>query len=91
MPPTHVVTKVVPISTKSQNCDVWTGEQCVAEFLADIKAGNAKPVKLMILYFEENPDGSLKPRRWYAKIDKKEEISLLVLAQHMAVEDWRNP
>ena len=81
--------KVVPLSSKSPNCNVWSGEQCVQAFLDDIKAGTIAPAKLMILWFSENPDGSLKPNRWFAQMNSCEEIALLEMAKQIGLEEWK--
>jgi len=83
--------KVVPLSSKSGNSQVWSGEQMVAEFLADIQRGKIAPTKMMILWFSEDPDtGRMRPHRWFAQMNSRDEIALLELAQHMAIEDWKS-
>lgn len=81
--------KIAPISQKSTNCYTWTGEQCVATFLADIRAGTINPAKIMIVWFSQDADGSLHPHRWFAQIDRCEGIALLDLAKHIAIEEWK--
>lgn len=85
--PDHL--KIVPIATKSDNCATWNGEQMVSEFLGDIKNGSIKPTKMLIVWFSEDADGMLRPHRWFANLTKSEEVAMLVLAQHIAIDDWR--
>jgi len=77
------------MSSKSSNSAVWSGEQCVEEFLGEIKSGKIKPTKLMILWFSEGEDGRMRPHRWFANMSRTEEIALLQLAIQMGIEDWK--
>jgi hypothetical protein len=82
--------EIVKLVTKSDNCANWSPEQAVEEFLQEIKDGKTKPVKMIIMYFEEKENGNLKPHRWFANINRAEEIALTTLANHMAIEEWRD-
>ena len=81
--------KIVPISSKSQNSATWSGEQCIAEFLADIRSGKIAPAKILILWFEQDANGSLRPHRWFANVTSVEEVAMLELGKHIAIEEWK--
>lgn len=81
--------KIVPIAHKAHNCAAWSPEQCIAEFLDDIRSAKIAPRKLMILWFEETADGSLRPHRWFANVNTCEEIAMLELGKHIAIDGWR--
>ena len=54
----------------------WTPERVIAEFLEEIQSGAAKPVKIMVHYFERNADGDLVPHHWCSGISPIEAIGL---------------
>ena len=81
--------KVVPISTKHPSGDTWSPLQLLKEFVSDVEAGNLRPVKLVLHFFEETPDGGLQPRSWQAGCTRTEEIALMELEMHRAIEAWR--
>lgn len=81
--------KIVPIASRSTSAFSWSAEQCVSEFLADITTETVKPVKLAILWFSEDADGSLTPHTWKAQLDRAEEIALLEVAKLKAIDEWR--
>ena len=68
----------------------WTVEQMLEQALADIRAGKLNPTKAMLCFFEENTkDRSTSIDNWRARIDRDEEIALLALLQHNAIDRWR--
>jgi len=79
---------VSKIANKNRLSSSWSAEQCVEGFLEDIRAKKVKPIKLMIAYFEEDGNGNLLPRRYYAQINDTEEIALLTLLTKLSVDDW---
>lgn len=82
--------KLVPLSSKSTNSATWSPEQALEEFLADLRAGKVAPVKMILLFFEEGErKHALHPHCWYVNINPCEEVALLAMAQHRAIEDWK--
>lgn len=81
--------KVVPIARKADNSATWSPEQCIAQFLDDIRSQTIAPTKIMILWFETLPNGNLRPHRWFANVSSCEEIAMLELGKHIAIDDWR--
>ena len=82
--------KVVPIATRSNSPNSWTGEQCIEDFVESIKAGKIDPAKVMIVWFSKDLlTGALTPHRWFAQVNKAEEIALLELAKQMAIDEWK--
>jgi hypothetical protein len=82
--------KIVPIASKSNNSVAWTPETLVKEFLADLQAGKIKPKNLMFFFMEDTDDGNMRPSYYYANMNRAEEIALLTLAIHKAIDLWRN-
>lgn len=81
--------KIVPISSKATSCKTWSAEQCLTELLEAVKTGKEKPVNMLVMWFEETENGNKRPRRWFVNCEKYEEIAMLVLAQQLALEEWR--
>lgn len=81
--------KLVEFPRPEPTVESWSPEDCVAEFLADIRSGKARPAKILVAFFEEKDDGSLVPHRWYAGLPRIQEIALLEILKQMAVEEWR--
>lgn len=81
--------KVIPISDKSKSCYSWSPDQCVTQFLDEIRSGKIEPTKIMILWFDEAKDGGLHPHSWFSQIDKFEGIALLELIKNQEMDDWR--
>ncbi len=68
----------------------WTVEQMLEQALADVRAGTLHPTKALIAFFEEDPkDKSTSVDCWRARLDRAEEIALLALVQHNALDRWR--
>ena len=82
--------KLLKLADKSSNSGTWSPEQAIQTLLDDIKAGKIKPVKAIVMFFEEKEDGGLRPQRWFSNITRSEEVALTVLATRMAVDDWRD-
>lgn len=59
---------------------LWTPEDAVADFLDRIKSGQDKPVRLLILYEEELPNGNFDLGRVRAGISRADETHLLSMA-----------
>lgn len=81
--------KVVSFASKALSSTAWSPEQCIAEFLADIRAAKIAPTKIMILWFSEDQDGRLRPNRWFANVSSCEEVAMLELGKHIAIDDWK--
>lgn len=79
---------IVPIASKSQSANSWTGIQCLKKFIDDVESGKVQPDKVIILWFTLNSDGSVNPHHWYAQIDRCEEIALLETAKQLAIGEW---
>ena len=77
-------------ASQSPSNYAWTVEQMLEQALADIRAGTLNPTKAMITFFEEDPKTkSTSIDSWRARIDRDEEIALLALLQHNAIERWK--
>lgn len=82
--------KVVKLATKGSSSTTWNPEQCVEEFLDQIKSGNIKPTKIMIAFFEDSDDGRLIPSRWFANMNTIETVALIELIKELTMKDWAN-
>lgn len=83
---------IVPFPAPPPKVETWEPAAMVQNFLDEITAGTAKPTKMMIVWFSENPEtGRLIPHRWFAgSVNHADEIALLELAKAMAIEDWKS-
>lgn len=82
--------KVIPIASKSPTSTAWSAEQCLTELLAAVKSGKERPLNMMVMWFEPaNETGGVRLGRWFVNTNPEQEIAMLHLALHRAVEDWQ--
>lgn len=62
---------------KFEDCREWLPEDCIDEFVSEVKAGKIKPTKVLILYTVDAEDGR-EAHRWFASSLTKEETLWLM-------------
>jgi hypothetical protein len=85
----HGRLKIVPMPVKQD--DTWTPRQLIAEFLADMDSGRLKPKNLLLMCMVDEGEHAQRPHWYFANVNRHEEIALLTLALHRAIDAWRNP
>jgi len=72
----------------SDNC-LWTPEDCVTAFLRDIKSGEIKPTKVVLIYEEDLPaEGGQRISAYLSNVKRDQEIALLEMRKHFAMHKW---
>lgn len=82
--------KVVPLTPRDGTPAWGSPVDAINEFAADATSGKIKPVKVLILWFEEvGEEKRLRPNRWYQNCSTCEAIALLEAAKQQELEQWR--
>lgn len=82
---------VISLADKAGDSHMWTAEQMLEELLAEVKAGKAKPEKMLILFWEDVGNGHLRRSERCVNFTNVEHIAFLSQAWHSALEKWRDP
>ena len=79
-------------ANKNRDSCAWTPLECLKALMRDIEAGEVKPEKLCVHFFEEpNEETGRTHHGFYASgLSFPDHISLLHVAMARTLEDWRS-
>lgn len=73
---------------KAADNALWSPLECVEAFARDIRSGEVKPVRVIVIYEEELPCGGGIISTYMANVKRDTEIALLHMRLHSATHKW---
>jgi hypothetical protein len=68
---------------------LWTPEDCIAAVLRDIRNGEIKPSRIIVVYEEDFPnDGGGRISAYRANMTRHEEVAVLSMKLHFSMHGW---